>query len=210
MKMKYHWKWVYILLLLILNNARAVSLQDTIRVHKYLNETLHKDIRPVLNQDNTLHVNASLELLKIDYIDAKSQVLSVSLGITMVWNYETLQWNRTQFGNVSSVRLSVNNVWLPGIIINAIGNSYEFFNSDIMKVTVYYNGSAYWWSAGNFDISCDINIRNYPFDTQVCAINVSNSYAPDYFQTLHRPCNTMGLPFMMKMTNGNFLKHQQS
>ena len=163
-------------------------------VHQYLKERLVKDIRPLLNQDDTMHVNVSLELIKIEGIDAKSQILSVTLGIALFWNYETLRWNRTEFGNVSSVTVSENDVWLPDIAItNAIKNSYEFYKSEMMKVTVYYTGWAYWWSAGNFDISCRINIRNYPFDTQVCPINVSNFYSTDEFQMLHRPRNTIGL-----------------
>ena len=70
--------------------------------------------------------------------------------------------------NVSAIFLRQNQVWKPDFVLqNTVENIKMPGNSD-HSVTIARNGDVLWEPGQRFKSVCEVNIRFYPFDSQVC------------------------------------------
>ncbi|ESO85172.1 hypothetical protein LOTGIDRAFT_54546, partial [Lottia gigantea] len=137
-------------------------------------ETLFDDyntlVKPRYNVSHIINVVVSFNLYSLSGIDEKQQRLTFTGWCSFKWKDEFLVWNRTEYG-VDILTISADKIWTPDI---------QIFNSDInfgpievapSRSLIYWNGSVGWYPGSKFSTYCKINIRHFPFDSQMCNIN---------------------------------------
>lgn len=89
--------------------------------------------------------------------------------LTIQWHDFQLTWDPTEFGNISSLRVPPDRVWLPDIVLfnNADGNYEVSFKSNVY---VEANGDVTWVPPAIFKSSCRIDVEFFPFDEQICSL----------------------------------------
>lgn len=87
------------------------------RLTKYLMANYEKSVRPIANSSLPVIVHYDVSIHQIIDVDEKNQILTTNCWITANWNDTHFMWNASDFGNVSTIRLPFDKVWLPDIIL---------------------------------------------------------------------------------------------
>ncbi|XP_060571964.1 neuronal acetylcholine receptor subunit beta-2-like [Ruditapes philippinarum] len=132
---------------------------------------LFTDYEVLQRPDERTFVSIGLNLVTINSLDIKDQILSTSGFFTMKWDDSRLDWS----GNVNytSIRFLFTTekyAWRPAIFIENSVTELEVFSNTNWLIRLSSDGSAYWTPGGIFETSCDVDITYYPLDTQTCSI----------------------------------------
>ncbi|KAK3738271.1 hypothetical protein RRG08_039680 [Elysia crispata] len=80
---------------------------------------------------------------------------------------ERLTWRRTEFGNITSLFVDQQDIWLPDIIVaNSVTKDIQL-GFDELPCRVSYTGIVDWRPATRLATSCSIDVTYFPFDVQV-------------------------------------------
>ncbi|CAF2011275.1 unnamed protein product [Rotaria magnacalcarata] len=133
----------------------------------------NKNIRP----DDQVSVDITAKLKQILTLDEKQQIMTSSLFISQTWFDDRLSWtpNATN-GNITVVMLPVKSIWIPDtMILNSADPSGYFTVNDYSLASIYYDGQVYLiLPALAIKTKCNVAVKNFPFDKQVCSINVTS------------------------------------
>ncbi len=66
------------------------------------------------DDNETLNVYIGLAIQQIVDIDEKKQTLVFSGWLDMSWTDYNLAWNPEDYGNISTLRVTSNKIWIPG------------------------------------------------------------------------------------------------
>ncbi|ELT96539.1 hypothetical protein CAPTEDRAFT_52979, partial [Capitella teleta] len=122
--------------------------------------------RPLLNSSATTKVEFALALIQILDFDETNQVLTTNVWKRYRWNDELLIWNPADFGGLTDVRLPSNVIWTPDIVL--YNNADEQQKTHEELIAVYHYGLVRWIPPAIYKSSCQIDMRNFPFDEQTC------------------------------------------
>ena len=60
---------------------------------------------------------------------------------------------------------------------------YTLMNKEGEKVRIYNNGMAFYAPGGTFRMFCELNLKMFPFDTQICSLKIESwRYTHEYMQ----------------------------
>ncbi|KAK5971605.1 Neurotransmitter-gated ion-channel ligand binding domain protein, partial [Trichostrongylus colubriformis] len=127
-------------------------------------------IRPVPNASSPpIEVAFSLALVLLINIDEKNQIMHTNVWPTMRWKDYQMRWDPRFYGNIETIRVPPDKVWLPDIVLfnNADGNYLVSFYSNVV---VEHTGEMLWVPPAVYKSSCIIDVEYFPFDEQVCAL----------------------------------------
>ncbi|CAK5006586.1 unnamed protein product [Meloidogyne enterolobii] len=102
-------------------------------------------------------------------VDEKNQVMQSNAWLTMKWNDCQFSWNPKDYSNIESIRVPVDRVWVPDIVLfnNADGNYEVSYQSNVV---VDYQGNVSWVPPAIYKSSCRIDVEYFPFDEQTCML----------------------------------------
>ena len=94
----------------------------------------------------------------------------------LFWNDSFLTWAPEDYDNIKKLPLKSNNVWTPDIIImdSVEDKTYRDYR-DNYNLILTYNGIIRWQFQTLTKIFCQINMMDFPFDEQVCSLNVRST-----------------------------------
>lgn len=117
--------------------AALYTYGTSVSLHKTLLQNYSKDIRPVTNQTKTLLIDIKLNIKAINKFDETEGVLHTVFGLTLEWTDELIQWNPTDYGQASIVRLPKSKVWIPSLFLvnSATSLEIELGNDKTQTVT---------------------------------------------------------------------------
>jgi hypothetical protein len=105
-----------------------------------------------------------------------------------------LAWNNTEIGNIDSLIVPQQNVWIPDICVaNEVSNNKCNVGSRFGKVLVEARGRVTLWWNKEIQTRCDLDISMYPFDTQKCSIRIGTLYSEDESLILGQVSETIDL-----------------
>ncbi|KAA0202030.1 hypothetical protein HAZT_HAZT006667 [Hyalella azteca] len=123
--------------------------------------------RPTRNETETVVVKLGLTLQQIIDVDEKNQILTTNVWLNLEWTDHNLQWNESDYGGVSDLRIHPKYVWTPDILM--YNSADELFLSTYpTNVVVEDSGKCTHIPPGIFMSTCKIDITWYPFDDQYC------------------------------------------
>ena len=125
---------------------------------KHLLENYEPLERPVSRDDEAINVKHGLTLNKISKLCVKEQTLAGIVWMNMKWTDINLQWNPSDYGNIKTIRISPNKIWLPDVVPFQQENMNEV---DIHKLTtnvvVQSNGECNWVPPMKLQTTCQID-----------------------------------------------------
>ena len=133
-----------------------------------LTTNYNKDIPPILDQRNVVFVRMSLKVVSLNDIDEVSEQFSVSAFFTINWQDQLMVWKPADYGGITQLRISLDNVWIPEIILLNPTEKLKSLGTDWNKIRYHSTGQADWYPGDLLKASCTINVYYFPFDTQVC------------------------------------------
>lgn len=152
------------------------------------------DVRPTLEYQHTLLVNVSVNLIALHSLEERSQTLSATIWIDLEWTDVHLTWNRSEYNNIQSIIVPADKIWNPDICVtNEVTNNKCLVRSDDGKALLEHNGKVTIWWNKEVKTGCDVDISQYPFDTQNCAIKIGTWYSVDEKIKLERKSDKLDL-----------------
>ncbi|KAI3388224.1 hypothetical protein SNEBB_006325 [Seison nebaliae] len=136
--------------------------------------------RPVHTQRETITVSLTLTLSQILDLDEKNQVLTTNFWVTYKWIDFHLSWAPAEYGNITKIRIPPSHIWTPDIVL---------YNHADMRIeekrpclaTIENGGNVMWMPQCVFKSTCNIDIKSFPYDEQVCNMKFG-SWTYDGFQ----------------------------
>ncbi|XP_030623429.1 acetylcholine receptor subunit delta [Chanos chanos] len=141
--------------------------------HLFKERGYNKELRPVENKDDTVTVYLALTLSNLISLKEVDETLLTNVWIEHGWTDYRLQWNVTEFDNITVLRLPPSMVWLPEIVLEN-NNDAQFQVAYYCNVLVSNDGYVYWLPPAIFRSSCSINVNYFPFDWQNCSLKFSS------------------------------------
>ncbi|ELT98093.1 hypothetical protein CAPTEDRAFT_128526, partial [Capitella teleta] len=121
--------------------------------------------RPLINLSYPVTVQFGLGLIQMD-VQEKENMLSLSAWTKYNWVDEYLTWNPEDHGNITSLKLPPENIWIPDIMLYNTANT-ETFSRRALAV-VDSDGGVSWYPHRIFHSACSVDVTYFPFDNQTC------------------------------------------
>ncbi|KAJ6653656.1 hypothetical protein lerEdw1_008844 [Lerista edwardsae] len=152
-----------------LPGALGVNMEEKLINYLFKEKGYNKYLRPVASKDESVTVALSLTLSNLVSLKEADETLTTNVWIEHAWNESRLQWNSSEYGDVSVLRLPADKLWLPEIVLEN-NNDGQFQISYSCNVLVYNSGLVTWQPPAIFRSSCPINVNFFPFDWQNCSL----------------------------------------
>ena len=85
-----------------------------------------------------------------------------------------MTWDKKDYGGLESVRLPVNRIWTPDIVLYNYADTRLEDKREALAV-VSYNGIVKWRPPSILKSSCQIDIETFPYDVQRCHMKFGSS-----------------------------------
>uniref|UniRef100_A0A8C0WQB5 Neuronal acetylcholine receptor subunit alpha-2 n=2 Tax=Castor canadensis TaxID=51338 RepID=A0A8C0WQB5_CASCN len=146
---------------------RGLHTQAEDRLFKHLFGDYNRWARPVPNTSDVVIVRFGLSIAQLIDVDEKNQMMTTKVWLKQEWNDYKLRWNPVDFGNITSLRVPSEMIWIPDIVLynNADG---EFAVTHMTKAHLFSTGTVHWVPPAIYKSSCSIDVTFFPFDQQNC------------------------------------------
>jgi len=123
------------------------------------------------------------------WIDMDSQgILTLIFWLRLKWNDPRLSWNPEEHYNISTFRITPNELWKPDVAIfnkqdlNTGINAADARSSNV-NAHVYSNGNILWMPPVSHKVLCEgVTYDNWPWGLQKCSLEFGSwSYSADYY-----------------------------
>ncbi|CAD6186906.1 unnamed protein product [Caenorhabditis auriculariae] len=133
-----------------------------------------KEIRPVLNESHTLEVEIKFWLKQILKVDERDQIVNIYCWLELYWQDETLRWEPSEYGNLTRIHVPSNKIWKPDVLVYNNANMNVEENEMETNAIVNHDGRVMLFRSMITDISCNLNLQQFPFDQQVCYVTFAS------------------------------------
>lgn len=165
------------LIILIIMPTSLGHENETMDTETVLQNTLfhayNRYRKPVKIYDRRVQVGLDLHILSLPKLDIRSQTLHTAIWLSVSWTDEYLTWNSDDFSGINFLRLPANKVWIPAVCnMHEISGrrclTYSSVGNTNSEVEIESNGHVSLSEAMESIILCTFNVKNFPFDTQIC------------------------------------------
>ncbi|KAM7146197.1 5-hydroxytryptamine receptor 3A-like [Macrochelys suwanniensis] len=125
---------------------------------------------PKENWKEPLKVEIQFILISILSVTEKLQTVTVYFLVTMKWKNVFVTWNPQDFCNISNLVLPVDTFWSPHIIIFEQVDEKKSLSRPFLSIT--HNGIVSTTQQHQVTITCSLEMRQFPFDTQTCNMSI--------------------------------------
>ncbi|OWF51924.1 Neuronal acetylcholine receptor subunit alpha-10 [Mizuhopecten yessoensis] len=159
--------------LLCSNVVGATTMGYTKLLLQDLFQNYSKDIRPVEDQSKAVTVYMDLDVVSINDFNEVEGTISVVIILYISWTDESLVWNSTSYGNTTALTITQRKIWLPKMFLCNPADSFLPIGSKHFQVKVISNGSVLWTPGALMKGTCAPDVSKFPFDQQICTLEVS-------------------------------------
>ncbi|XP_035824758.1 neuronal acetylcholine receptor subunit beta-3-like [Aplysia californica] len=132
-------------------------------------------VRPLRDQSEPMNVHFFTKLLSVVEVDDVRQLVTMIWTVRLIWYDESLEWDPAQYGNIKTMFLYENEIWMP--------RYYQIFSpnnlGDVSKLPVdhfvFPNGWVVYRSVLAYTTSCFLDMTYFPYDLQSCSFNFAVS-----------------------------------
>ncbi|XP_062580343.1 neuronal acetylcholine receptor subunit alpha-3-like [Saccostrea cucullata] len=136
-------------------------LQELFETRKY-----DKRIRPVQDVSESVVLDISMIISRVNFIDEKSGVFSTTVFLEVTWKDHFLSWQPEVFGNITNFTLPQSNIWIPDLILRNGVKEIKPMGGDFYYIVLNYTGQVTWWPYQVFEARCEVDVVYFPFDAQ--------------------------------------------
>ncbi|XP_061169561.1 neuronal acetylcholine receptor subunit alpha-3-like [Saccostrea echinata] len=117
--------------------------------------------------------------------------MSTSGWMTVKWEDPRLVWTKSTYGDIEYIYTKQNKIWRPELIIDNSVEGMDPIGNDDIFFKVKNTGEVRWDPPGLYVTHCDIDVTYYPFDYQMCKIEVTSFAFTTEVLTLNRTRDTV-------------------
>ncbi|XP_066477669.1 acetylcholine receptor subunit delta [Tiliqua scincoides] len=161
--------WLSLLWAFALPGTLGVNMEEKLINYLFKEKGYNKDLRPVASKNKSVAISLALTLSNLISLKEVDETLTTNVWIEHGWIDPRLQWNKSDFGNISVLRLPSDMLWLPEIVLEN-NNDGQFQITYACNVLLSASGEVYWLPPAIFRSSCPINVNFFPFDWQNCTL----------------------------------------
>lgn len=154
------------------NSAQTGTDVRNLYTYLFTTSGYNKDVRPAQNQSAPTSVSVQLLLTGFLGLQETSQQMNAVGILTIQWRDDFLSWTPASYGGVTFIDVPQGLVWKPDLQVQNSLSSFTELGGSFMNVRVSSNGDISWKPYVVFDTKCLMNIKFFPFDKQVCSINI--------------------------------------
>lgn len=136
-----------------------------------IDQEYNKNVRPVVNVNDSTAVSISLYLLTIVEFNEVSEKLSITGKLKLSWTDEYLTWDPLQYDGLNSISIPQNEVWKPDIALENSITKYRDLGTSTMNVRIQSDGHVIWKPMEEFHSTCSADVTKYPNDKQICCLS---------------------------------------
>ena len=134
---------VIFLVLLSVNGENLHDVQRVLQNH-FAPPKYNKLIRGVLDQQKTVEVNVTFNLLSIASIDEVEETVEVMGVLYIRWIDERLAWDPADYNDTRVVHTFQNEIWKPELVLSNPAYVVSVLGNDRIMTTNYHNGTVHW------------------------------------------------------------------
>ncbi|VDI58843.1 Hypothetical predicted protein [Mytilus galloprovincialis] len=161
-----------LVLLLAFQIINASYFTEIDRLHKDLMNGYNKDILPQWNKSQPVDVSISFHLHNLNGIDSVKGVIAIAGYFIFQWIDVNMQWTPANYTSIETIVIPLEKVWKPTVLNTNSVLEFKFFGVSGTFVRVNHTGLVTWAPGHNFEYTCNVDTTYYPFDTQMCEMEV--------------------------------------
>ncbi|XP_063713751.1 acetylcholine receptor subunit alpha-like [Symsagittifera roscoffensis] len=156
--------------------TRNPDIRETIRaLTDYLFSNYSSYIRPRLEQEDSVLVNFYIGLRQVIDVDVKAQQMTLFLWHRQTWFDEFLQWDPSDYENMTELFVSPDMIWLPDVIYqNSVNGLADLEMNSPIKIMVMHSGLVNFYRPTIQSTTCEMEVRYFPYDIQHCSFNIGS------------------------------------
>ncbi|CAD5206866.1 unnamed protein product [Bursaphelenchus okinawaensis] len=140
--------------------------------------------RPVKNESEAVVVHLGMDLQQILDVDEKAQTITTNVWLNIKWHDVYLTWDPSEYGNIKEVRLPINNIWKPDVLLyNSVDQRFDAMWP--VNAIVTYTGNVTWIPPAIVKSTCRIDVTSFPFDDQTCSMKFGSWTYSGFFTDLY-------------------------
>lgn len=140
-------------------------------------------VAPFNNQSEAIDLSVALNLILINNLNEKDQTFEAAFWMSIVWNDSRLKWNSSHYQGIAAIQTTSKHVWIPSSICIYNDVSDKKCLTDEKPLSVLNTGYVVYTTSRESVTKCRIDITKYPYDSQVCSIEVGNLF--DNYDFIH-------------------------
>ena len=135
-----------VVIFLVLLCVNGENLHDVQRVldNNFAPTKYNKLIRGVLDQQKTVDVNVTFNLLSIASVNEVEETVEAMGVLYIRWVDERLAWDPTNYNDTRVVHAFQNEIWKPEVVLANPANVVSVLGNDRIMTTHYPNGTVHW------------------------------------------------------------------
>jgi len=163
--------WVAMLLLtLVRAESESSILQDLLQKSGY-----NKYLRPGSDNDQPTNISVQMYVRGFRNIDIKNMNLDITITLRQYWEDPRLQFTLHNPNKTYITVPRTDMVWKPDTFIrNEIEARIHSVMEENSYVRVFPDGGVLYSVRMTVTMSCPMNLRTYPFDTQTCCLQLAS------------------------------------
>ncbi|KAJ8318350.1 hypothetical protein KUTeg_003441 [Tegillarca granosa] len=163
---------VLLILMFSCSCINAATAADEVNLYTTKMTGYNRSLRPGLSPDTALNVYMAFYIVSINEFDETGGKFSVVGFYEIRWEDDRLSWNPASYGGLNRIYYSQSEVWVPQMKpVNTMKDGHTFGANDV-KIRVSPSGETTWRLAEFLETSCSADITFYPFDVQICRIDL--------------------------------------
>ncbi|XP_050397193.1 acetylcholine receptor subunit delta [Patella vulgata] len=174
--MKIHdFQVIYWIVGTVISSVDSATKDDRYKLYTeiFRDSVYNPHLRPVESDTDALEVSVVFSLVSISEVKEKDQTLVAFGYMGLKWTDTFLAWDSGRFNGLEDMVVPQFKIWRPDVVIGNMVEKTKELGFDGMPIRLTRTGDVYWFPNILFQTACDINIKYYPFDTQVCTIELN-------------------------------------
>ncbi|XP_062571044.1 acetylcholine receptor subunit alpha-1-B-like [Saccostrea cucullata] len=156
--------------LCIFSSTYSYNVTDEDNLIKDLFSNYNKELRAGSDRTYPVNVSIAFYLYAIKEFVESSSKFTVNGVFWTVWRDDRLSWDPTKYNNITRIIVSQDKIWTPMLVNINPFKEVAGLRNYLVNIIVESDGSCKWTPMQSFDVICDADVTNYPFDKQYCML----------------------------------------
>ncbi|KAJ8047713.1 Neuronal acetylcholine receptor subunit alpha-9 [Holothuria leucospilota] len=169
---------LFILLFVRSYQTECANSSTHFRLYSDLMESYNSPyIRPITDDEHAVSVGFRFAPI-ITLLDESNQKLESRGMLLLTWFDNRLTWNPGDYGDINETNVPLYkdgakepHIWRPELVLYESRESFESIETETTVVSLSFTGEINWYTLASTKSHCVVDVRYYPFDTQICDLS---------------------------------------
>ncbi|XP_029643728.2 neuronal acetylcholine receptor subunit alpha-10 [Octopus sinensis] len=167
--MKQKYSCILMLLTIFPPMTLAEENNDYLALKNFIFANYSSRVRPNCDANNgSIKVFVDIGLRQILELNEQEQVLNSNIWLRFKWKDCNLVWNVSEYNGIESIVLPEDMIWIPDICLYDNSEYVLKGIKEYYRARVFHDGTVKYNFPSVLKSVCQIDIKHFPFDQQVC------------------------------------------